>query len=467
MTATESDTGSARLLSSLSRAAARTLATTTKSVPQMQGVSSRWLLRLLAWKDVDGGTYRVNRRLSHAVGDGRVAFERAGSAVRVVPAELAELPPLRGYADGGVLPELARRFTQREFGPGEVLAEFGHRAAEVVLIAHGKVARSGPGAYGGEAALGVLKDGDHFGAEVLLSADAISEFTVKAITGGTALVLARRDFEEVLRRSESLRAWVRRAPEPGAAVNAVGESEVAVASGHTGEPLLPRAFVDYDSSPREYGLSVAQTVLRVHTRVADLYNQPMDQYEQQLRLTVEALRERQEHELVNNPDFGLLHNADPAQRVPTRSGPPTPADFDALLSLVSKEPGFFLAHPRTIAAFFRECTRAGVYPNDTGEDGRDRLSWRGVPIYPCGKIPVSAGRTSSVLLMRTGEENRGVIGLRQVGLPDEYEPGVSVRFTGVSDRAISSYLVSTYYSAAVLVPDALAVLDAAEVSRED
>jgi len=470
VTATESDTaspGASRLLSSLSRAAARNLATTTKSVPQMRGISSRWLLRLLAWKQVDGGTYRVNRRLSYAVGDGRVTFEKTGAVVRVVPAELAELPPLRGYADAEVLPELARRFAQREFEPGEVLAEFGHRADRVVLIAHGKVAKSGPGAYEGEAALGVLKDGDHFGAEVLRSADALSEFTAKAITGGTALTLSRRDFEELLGRSESLRAQVERSSEPAEAVNDLGESAIDIASGHAGEPLLPTAFVDYESTPREYGLSVAQTVLRVHTRVADLYNQPMDQYEQQLRLTIEALRERQEHELVNNRDFGLLHNADFAQRVPTRTGPPTPADFDALLSLVSKDPGFFLAHPRTIAAFFRECTKAGVHPNDTGPDGRDRLSWRGVPIYPCGKIPVSPTRTSSVLLMRTGEENRGVVGLRRVGLPDEYEPGLNVRFMGVSDRAITSYLVSTYYSAAVLVPDALAVLDAAEVSRED
>ncbi|WP_245886201.1 family 2B encapsulin nanocompartment shell protein [Umezawaea tangerina] len=469
MTATESDTtspGAASLLSSLSRAAARNLATTTKSVPQMQGISSRWLLKLLEWKQVDGGTYRVNRRLSHAVGDGRVTFEQTGSAVRVVPAELAELAPLRGYADTAVLAELARRFARVEFAPGDVLAGFGHRADRVVLVAHGKIAKSGPGAYGDETSLGVLKDGDHFGAQALLSADGISEFTAKAITAGTALTLSRDDFEAVLRRSGSLRAQLDRASEVRAAANEHGESEIDIASGHGGEPPLPTTFVDYEGSPREYGLSVAQTVLRVHTRVADLYNQPMDQVEQQLRLTIEALRERQEHELVNNPDFGLLHNADFAQRVATRTGPPTPADFDELLSLVSKEPGFFLAHPRTIAAFFRECTKAGVYPSDPGPDGGDRISWRGVPIYPCGKIPVSAGRTSSVLLMRTGEDNRGVLGLRQVGLPDEYEPGLSVRRMGVSDRAITSYLVSTYYSAAVLVPDALAVLEGAEVSRE-
>ena len=58
---------------SLSTAAARNLATTTKTVPQMQGISPRWLLRALPWEEVSGGTYRVNRRLSYAVGRGRVS----------------------------------------------------------------------------------------------------------------------------------------------------------------------------------------------------------------------------------------------------------------------------------------------------------------------------------------------------------------------------------------------------------
>jgi hypothetical protein len=34
---------------SLSTAAARNLATTTKSVPQMQEITSRWLLKVLPW----------------------------------------------------------------------------------------------------------------------------------------------------------------------------------------------------------------------------------------------------------------------------------------------------------------------------------------------------------------------------------------------------------------------------------
>ena len=39
---------------SLGTAAARNLATTTKTQPQMQGISSRWLLRILPWVQVDG-----------------------------------------------------------------------------------------------------------------------------------------------------------------------------------------------------------------------------------------------------------------------------------------------------------------------------------------------------------------------------------------------------------------------------
>src|SRR6059036_143921 len=84
---------------SLSTAAARNLASTTKSEPQMQGISSRWLLRKLPWVHVPGGAYRVNRRLSFTVGDGKVTFDKNGSKLRVVPAELAELPLLRGFDD--------------------------------------------------------------------------------------------------------------------------------------------------------------------------------------------------------------------------------------------------------------------------------------------------------------------------------------------------------------------------------
>jgi hypothetical protein len=135
--------------------------------------------------------------------------------------------------------------------------------------------------------------------------------------------------------------------------------------------------------------------------------------------------------------------------------------------VVWKEPAFFLAHPRTIAAFGRECSKRGVYPQNTDLLGHQVPAWRGVPVLPCNKIPMSDARTSSVLLMRTGMESQGVVGLHQTGLPDEYQPGLNVRFMNIDDRAVISYLVSAYYSAAVMVPDALAVLENVEIGRED
>jgi len=450
---------------SLSTAAARNLATTTKSVPQMQGITSRWLLKVLPWVQTEGGVYRVNRRLTYTVGDGRIEFVKTGSRVQVIPRELGELAVLRGFEDVDVLTELAGRFAQRDFEAGEVLAEEGTPVDHIYLLAHGKVQKTGSGAYGEPTRLGVLGDGDHFGEQSLLSEDATWEYTLKAVTAGTLLILPRREFTSLLDNSPVLREHVEAfAALPRQRQNNRGEAEIAVASGHSGEAELPGTFVDYELNPREYELSVAQTVLRVHTRVADLYNKPMNQTEQQLRLTIEALRERQEHEMINNREFGLLHNAEYNQRIQTHSGPPTPDDLDELLSR-RRGSKFFFAHPRTIAAIGRELNARGLYPDHVDLFGNHVPAWRGVPILPCNKIPITKERTSSIIVMRTGEEDQGVIGLHQTGIPDEYEPGLSVRFMGIDEKAIISYLVTTYYSAAVLVPDALGVLENVEISR--
>ncbi|PSL56015.1 Cyclic nucleotide-binding domain-containing protein [Saccharothrix carnea] len=465
---TDSDLETEQTRLSLSTAAARNLATTTKSVPQMQGITSRWLLKILPWVEAKGGAFRVNRRLSYEIGDGRLTFTNIGANVRVIPEELTELALLRGFEDVEALNALADRFEQREFEPGAVIVEEGRPQDSVYLIAHGKVNRIGQGEYGTQTVLGTLADGEHFGGDVLAGPQGEWEFTVKAVTPVILLVLPWDVFEQLNGEAGGLRAHIQRMFAAGAGKsNAYGEAEIDIASGHEGEPDLPGTFVDYEIAPRELELSVAQTVLRVHSRVADLYNQPMDQVEQQLRLTIEALRERQEHEMVNNRDFGLLNSADLKQRIHTRTGPPTPDDMDDLLATVWKEPTAFLAHPRVIAAFGRECSKRGIYPSTIDLNGHHVPAWRGVPVLPCNKIPVTKTRTSSIMLLRAGEHNQGVIGLHQTGLPDEYQPGLNVRFMGISEKAIISYLVSAYYSTAILVPDAVGVLEHVELGRED
>jgi CRP-like cAMP-binding protein len=451
---------------SLGTAAARNLATTTKTPPLMQNITSRWLLKMLPWVQVNGGAYRVNRRLSYTIGDGRVTFTVNGSGVQVVPAELCELAPLHGFDDVGVLDALAGRFVAREVEPGEVLAERGQPADRVFLIAHGKVNKLGDGKYGDDTVLDVMADGEYFGHQEVLEPEASWGYTVKAVTSGTVLALPKESFDELVAQSETLREHLERyqlSPPPS---NKHGEAAIDLSSGHEGEPEITGTFVDYEVAPREYQLSVAQTVLRVHSRVADLYNDPMNQVEQQLQLTIQALRERQEHEMINNREFGLLHNADFKQRIRTRTGPPTPDDLDELISRRTK-PQFFLAHPRAIAAFGRECNRRGLYPQAVELNGHAVPAWRGLPIFPCNKLPISDHRTTSILVVRTGEEDRGVVGLHQTGIPDEYEPSLSVRFMGISEKAIISYLVSAYYSVAILVPDALGVLEDVEIGHFD
>ena len=49
-----------------------------------------------------------------------------------------------------------------------------------------------------------------------------------------------------------------------------------------------------------------------------------------------------------------------------------------------------------------------------------------MPLLPCNKIPISEAETSSILAMRTGVNDEGVIGLHQPGIPDEVEPSLSV-----------------------------------------
>ncbi len=250
-------------------------------------------------------------------------------------------------------------------------------------------------------------------------------------------------------------------------VNKVDESKAIESTcDHSDESTLASTFVDYQEKSREYRLSSINAVLNVHTRVSDLLSNPYDQVREQLRLLIESVKEKQESELLNNADYGLLNNVAGAQKLKTRKGAPTPDDLDELLTKVWKEPSLFLAHPRAIAAFGRECTRRGVPPPTVTLFGTPFLTWRGVPLVPSDKIAVrSKDHKSKILLLRVGEKKQGVVGLFQPGLPGEQSPGLSVRFMGIDERALASYLIALYCSAAVLTDDAIALLEDVDVSQ--
>ena len=235
---------------------------------------------------------------------------------------------------------------------------------------------------------------------------------------------------------------------------------------------IPEGFVDYETNPREYILNSISAIVKISTKVSDIYSKPHDQSEEQLRLSVECLRERQEFELINSNNYGFLKNASDSQRIKTRNGYPTPDDLDELIATVWKEPSFFLAHPKAIAAFGRECTRRGVPPVTITLFGSPFISWRGIPLIPTNKLLIDGkldtkdkdGKTN-ILLIRTGEEKQGVIGLYQAGLQGEQSKGLSVRFMGIDNQGVGSYLLLLYSSACILSSDAVGVLENVEIGN--
>ncbi len=65
--------------------------------------------------------------------------------------------------------------------------------------------------------------------------------------------------------------------------------------------------------------------------------------------------------------------------------------------------------------------------------------------------------------MRIGEADQGVVGLHQAGIPGELSPSLSARLMGLDSLGVASYLLTLYFSCAVLTDDAVGVLENVEV----
>jgi CRP-like cAMP-binding protein len=458
---------------SVTTSVARNLASTTKTSPKMMSITPRFLLRLLPWVQVDGGTYRVNRTKVELTKAERIEVEVAAGTASFAPETLRSVPLFSKLPDA-ILGRMASRFKTEAVSLGNKLIVEGKDGNKFFIIAQGQVEVLSKGVHGSDLRIALLTEGEFFGETDLLS-DKPSDITVRTITPCILVTLSRKDLDTALKEVPKLLEEFNKAlaehEELASTVNRYGERNIDLVSGFAENVEIPETFVDYSEKPREYSLSSVQTVVRVHTRVSDLYNGPYDQLEEQMRLTIEGIKERQEWELINSPKFGLVHAAEPAMRVSTRYGAPTPDDLDDLLSLVWKKPAFFLAHPKAIAAFERECTWRGVPPVTINLFGAPVVTWRGVPLVPCDKLEIKGRQqsnqwlgTTSILLLRTGEADQGVVGLHQAGIPGEIQPSLSARLMGLDTLGVASYLLTLYFSAAVLTDDALGVLENVEVS---
>jgi hypothetical protein len=457
---------------SVTTAVARNLANTTKTSPKMMSITPRWLLSLLPWVQVHGGTYRVNRTKVELSKAERIGVDLTGGVASFPPESLRSVPLFSKLPDG-ITTRMTGRFKTEEVSLGNKLVVEGEDGNKFFIIAQGQVEVLSKGVHGSDLRIALLTEGEFFG-EIDLVSDKPSDVTIRTITPCVLLTISRKDLDSVLGELPGLQSDFKKAVDEHAAlrstVNRYGERNIDLVSGFAENVEIPETFVDYAANPREYSLSSVQTVVRVHTRVSDLYNNPFNQLEEQMRLTIEGIKERQEWELINNKKFGLINSVDPTMRISTRYGAPTPDDLDELLALVWKKPAFFLAHPKAIAAFERECTWRGVPPVTTSLFGTPVLTWRGVPLVPCDKLEMKSRYqsnqwmgTTSILLLRIGEADQGVVGLHQMGIPGEIMPSLSARLMGLDNLGVASYLLTLYFSCAVLTDDALGVLENVEV----
>lgn len=455
---------------SLPKEQARQLTTTQKTRPMMEAISSRHLLKVLPWIDVKGGFYRVNRRQILEIVPRLVSFfDNNGKPILFGPS-LSQIPSFRNIRDEALLSAIAAEGVEQDFKNNDKIVDDGETPKHIYIIVKGKVSFYAAADFNYKHAMGTLGAGQYFGEIEWVKGS--KNFTYDAIAKSPVKILkiAYTKIKSILSKSSEYKGYAEQhdktQQELKEKINRKGEALVQMFKGsHDDEPNIPTTFVAYDLAPREYELSAEQTILKIHTKIADLHNNPYNQTQQQVRLTIEELREAQEDEMINNKDFGLLHNVDFRHRIQTKTGPPTPDDLDELLSKRRKTKYIF-AHPKAIAAFARECTKRGIYPTTVEMDGKEVMAWRGCPILTCNKIPVVHGVTS-IMAMRVGEEDQGVVGLYQMGIPEEVEPSLSVRFMGIDEKAIISYLVTNYFSVAVLVPDALGVLENVEVGVYD
>ena len=170
--------------------------------------------------------------------------------------------------------------------------------------------------------------------------------------------------------------------------------------------MLPQTYVDYSENPREYMLSAVQHgPRRSHARLRSL--QRSAQSDQRAAAADDRNRQgapgKRAHQQPGvwsaRARCRVAEDQDARRRA-------DPDDLDELIAKVWKEPAFFLAHPRAIAAFGRECTRRGVPPPTVTLFGSQFVTWRGIPLIPSDKIVVKADKTS-ILLIQTGEKPAG------------------------------------------------------------
>ncbi len=217
----------------------------------------RWLLSLLPWVQVDGGTYRVNRTKVELSKAERIGVDIRDGVSSILPESLRSVP-LFSKLPEAILSRMAARLKTEEVSLGNKLIVEGEDRSKFFIIAQGQVEVLSKGIHGSNLRIALLTDGEFFGESDLVS-DQPSDMTVRTITPCVLLTLSRKDLDSVLNELPSLTDEFRRAidehRELRSTVNRYGERNIDLVSGFAENVEIPETFVDYSATPREYSLS--------------------------------------------------------------------------------------------------------------------------------------------------------------------------------------------------------------------
>jgi hypothetical protein len=187
---------------SVTTAVARNLATTTKTSPKMMSITPRYLLKLLPWVQVNGGTYRVNRTKVELAKAERIAVDFA-DGVASIPSNSLRSVPLFSRLPDAILSRMAGYFRSESVPIGNKLLVEGEDRSKFFVIAQGQVEVLSKGVHGSDLRIALLSEGEFFG-ESDLTSDKPSDATIRTITPCVLLTLTRKDLEVLLSENPNL-----------------------------------------------------------------------------------------------------------------------------------------------------------------------------------------------------------------------------------------------------------------------
>src|SRR5262245_16113109 len=232
---------------SVTTSVARNLATTTKTSPKMMSITPRWLLSMLPWVQVHGGTYRVNRTKVELSKAERIEVSLDNGAQAFSSEDLRGVPMFSRVPEP-VLSQMAARFKKEEVSLGNKLIVEGEDLSKFFIIAQGQVEVMSKGVHGSNLRIALLTEGEYFGETDLVS-EKPSDITVRTITPCVLVTLSRKDLDSVLSELPNLSEEFQRAINEHLAlrssVNRYGERNIDLVSGFAENVEIPETFVDY------------------------------------------------------------------------------------------------------------------------------------------------------------------------------------------------------------------------------